>query len=710
MITYTSTRIFSQHLAQGYAFVLLMPSTRAGLAVMLATFANPRLGIMGLLGASISLLAARSLRVTEELSSVYVFNGLLTGLLLAAHYQSNVQLLLLLVFASTLLALITHSLAGVLWRFSQLPVLSLPFVLAAWFAQLAATSYSGLLPIAESSHLSTSWGETFLASLASIFLQPDPYLGCVLLIILLITSRTLAFLAVLGFSAGMAWYTLFNVDTHLYFAPNWIFNAMLAAMATGGLFVVPSLSGLLLAVVSALLAALLSAALSQCLLPIGLTPIALPFVLSTWLCLYAAQRIGKPNLVGERIQLPEKSLEDDRLARARLGDPASIALTPPFMGSWQVYQGYDGEHTHRGIWRYALDFIVTEEGKSFRNNGLVLEDFFCFGLPIVSPCYGQVVQLQNHLLDNAVGEVNLRDNWGNYLLIHLYDGVYILLAHLRQNTINVQVGDWLKTGQIVAQCGNSGRSPQPHLHFSVLRYSNPEAETRAFHLTGILLQNENNDTVFRLWANPKQHEKVTAAWYGTVRALMLRVGVGRRYRVRINGGQWQNWQITPQLNLAGQFLLVSDSGSLCHCEESNAVFACYGREGGRDVFLDLWMLAVGCTPSSERAKQWQDSPPSRLLPNGWHCLSMLLAPYATQVTANYQRYFDDAARVWRQSGNFYLLDKSVMTIETTIVADQGLTYLLANSAGQRWEMVLEAGFQIGDTGVPESEWLVAVEI
>jgi hypothetical protein len=191
---------------------------------------------------------------------------------------------------------------------------------------------------------------------------------------------------------------------------------------------------------------------------------------------------------------------------------------------------------------------------------------------------------------------------------------------------------------------------------------------------------------------------------------MLRVGVGRRYRVRINGGQWQNWQITLQLNLAGQFLLVSDSGSLCHCEESNAVFACYGREGGRDVFLDLWMLAVGCTPSSERAKQWQDSPPSRLLPNGWHCLSMLLAPYATQVTANYQRYFDDAARVWRQSGNFYLLDKSVMTIETTIVADQGLTYLLANSAGQRWEMVLEAGFQIGDTGVPESEWLVAVEI
>ncbi len=710
MMTQHSIKVFLQHLAQGYAWVLLMPSIPAGAVLMVATFAAPRLAIMGLLAASITLLTARWLRVTEGMSSVYVFNGLLTGLFLASHYLTTVHFLLLLLFASVLVALITHSFAGVLWRFSQLPVLSLPFVLASWIAQLAASSYGSLSPLTDSAHLSMSWGETFLASLGSIFFQPDPYLGGVLFIILLVTSRTLAFLAVLGFCAAIAWCALFNSNVPPYTAPNWIFNTLLAAMATGGLFVVPSLQGLLLSTVSALLAALLAAAISQCLLPIGLTPLALPFLLSTWLCLYAAQRSGRPALVGEHIQLPEKSLEDGRLAHARLGDPASVALTPPFMGAWQVSQGRDGEHTHRGIWRDALDFIVTEDGRSFRGKGLVVDDFFCFGLPIVSPCYGQVVQLQNNVIDNAIGEVNLRENWGNYVLIRVYDGAYILLAHLRQDSISVQVGDWLKAGQVLASCGNSGRSPQPHLHFSVLRHATPEAETRPFHLIGVLLQPENSGAVFHLWANPKQNDKVTAAWYGTIHPLALRVGLGRNYRVRVNGGQWQSWKITPQLSLSGQFLLVTDTGASCCCEENGAVFACYGREGGQDVFFNLWLLAVGCTPSSEQAKQWQDSPPTRLLPSRWHWLTALLSPYATQVTANYQRRFDDAARVWRQSGDFYLLGKQVMTIETAIVADHGLTHLLANSAGQRWEMVLEGAFQTGDTGVPEREWAIAVNV
>ncbi|MEI6707338.1 MAG: urea transporter [Methylococcales bacterium] len=708
MITQHSIKVFSQQLAQGYAWVLLMPSTVAGTVLIVATFAAPKLAAVGLLGASITLLSARGLRVVEGLSSVYVFNGLLTGLFIAAHYEISSYSLILLLFTSVLVALITHGFAGMLWRFSQLPVLSLPFVLASWLAQLAASSYSRLVPIADSAHLSMSWSEAFLTSLGSIFFQPDPYLGGVLFITLLLTSRTLAFLAVLGFSTGLAWYQLFTVDAPLYAAPNWIFNAILAAMATGGLFVVPSVNGLILSTISALLAALLAAAFSQGLLTIGLAPLALPFLLSTWFCLYAAQRIGKPVLVGERVQLPEKSLEDGRLAQARLGDPASIPLTPPFLGAWQVSQGHDGEYTHRGIWRDALDFIVTEDGQSFTNNGLVVEDFFCFGLPIVSPCYGQVIQLQNTIADNAIGEVNLRENWGNYVLIRLYDGATVLLAHLRQDSITVQIGDWLKAGQTLAQCGNSGRSPQPHLHFSVLRHPTPEAETRPFHLIGVLLQQENSPAVFRLWANPQQNDKVIAAWVGSVRPLSLRVGLGRSYRVRVDGGQWQHWQITPQLNLAGQFLLVSESGASCCCEENGAVFACYGREGNQDVFFNLWLLAVGCTPSSEQAKQWQDKPPTRLLPSHWHWLSKLLAPYASQVSANYSRSFDDAARVWRQNSDFHLLGKQVMTIETTIVADHGLTYLSANSAGQRWEMVLEGAFQTGDAGVPEREWAINV--
>ena len=240
MITQFSIRTFCQHLAQGYAWVLLMHSTRAGIVLIAAIFPSPQLGIISLLGASITLLTARGLRVTEELSSVYVFNWLLTGLFLATHYQINLSLLLLLVAVCVLAALITHSLASVMWRFSQLPVLSLPFVLVARLAQLAATGYGSLVPLADPSHLFISWLDTFLNSVASIFFQPNPYLSGVLFIMLLITSHTLAFLAVLGFCTGIAWHSVLTGNVAMYAAPSWIFNTMLAAMATGCLFVVPS--------------------------------------------------------------------------------------------------------------------------------------------------------------------------------------------------------------------------------------------------------------------------------------------------------------------------------------------------------------------------------------------------------------------------------------------------------------------------------------
>lgn len=704
MISQQSLKTFGQHLAQGYAWVLLMPSTVAGAVVIAATFASPVLATMGLFGACVALLSARALRVIEGLSSVYVFNGLLTGLFIGAHYQFGIHSVLLLLFSAVLTALITHGLVGVMWRFSQLPVLSLPFVFAAWLAQLAARAYNELLPITESHHLCTSWLESFFSSLASIFFQPEPYLGGVLFLVLFFTSRTLALLSILGFVAGVLWQGLFSTEYLTYSAPSWIFNSMLAAMATGGLFVIPSLNGLALSTVSALLAALLSAAFSQGLLAFGLAPIALPFVLSTWFCLYAAQRIGKPVLVGANVQLPEKSLETARLARARLGDLSSIAITPPFLGTWQVSQGSDGEHTHRGIWRDALDFIVIEQGQSFQGKGASLEDFYCFGLPIVSPCYGQVVDMQNSVPDNAIGDVNVRENWGNYLVIKLYDGAYILLAHLRQNSIQVNIGDWLKTGQSIAQCGNSGRSPQPHLHLSVLRYAHPASETRPFHFVSVILKQANNGSAFRLWAKPKQHDSLAAAWHGSIQPLNLTVGLGRSYRVRLNGGEWSSWQLAAQLNLAGQFLLVAGSGASCQCEATGSVFACYGREGADDVFFNLWLLAVGCTPASEQAKQWQDLPSVSLLPSRWSWLSVLLAPYATQLTAHYQRHYDEAARVWRQTADFYLLKRKVLRIESTLLAEQGLTSLVAQSNGDRWEMVLDGGFQTADAGVPEKTW------
>jgi murein DD-endopeptidase MepM/ murein hydrolase activator NlpD len=41
------------------------------------------------------------------------------------------------------------------------------------------------------------------------------------------------------------------------------------------------------------------------------------------------------------------------------------------------------------------------------------------------------------------------------------------MSHLKKGTFKVKSGDFVKQGDLLAACGNSGRSPEPHLHFQV---------------------------------------------------------------------------------------------------------------------------------------------------------------------------------------------------------------------------------------------------
>jgi murein DD-endopeptidase MepM/ murein hydrolase activator NlpD len=44
----------------------------------------------------------------------------------------------------------------------------------------------------------------------------------------------------------------------------------------------------------------------------------------------------------------------------------------------------------------------------------------------------------------------------------------VLLAHLKQSSIVVDVGDIVTAGQEIGQFGNSGNTSQPHLHIQVM--------------------------------------------------------------------------------------------------------------------------------------------------------------------------------------------------------------------------------------------------
>jgi hypothetical protein len=85
----------------------------------------------------------------------------------------------------------------------------------------------------------------------------------------------------------------------------------------------------------------------------------------------------------------------------------------------------------------------------------------------LAPADGLVEEIIDNVDDNEIGKINTINNWGNTIVIRHLPGLYSQMSHLRKGTFKVAKGDFVKRGDLLANCGNSGRSPEPHLHFQV---------------------------------------------------------------------------------------------------------------------------------------------------------------------------------------------------------------------------------------------------
>jgi len=162
-------------------------------------------------------------------------------------------------------------------------------------------------------------------------------------------------------------------------------------------------------------------------------------------------------------------------------------LLLPFTGVWVVWQGIDGQWTHQGLWRYAFDFLIEDEqGFSYSGNGLQLSDYYAFNKPILAPVRGWVVRVVNHLADCPIGIVDQTHNWGNCVVIYDERGFYVEISHFLHNSIVIKQGDFLERGQLIGRCGNSGYSPQPHIHIQL--QLTPELGSATIPLSFVNLQ------------------------------------------------------------------------------------------------------------------------------------------------------------------------------------------------------------------------------
>ncbi len=696
-----------------HAGVLYAENRAASLLCVAASALYPRV----LLGGLAALLLAQAWILALGLANIarpgIRINALLTGLALAALWAPDGAWWLIFPLAVSLGVLFSVTLGEWLWRAGSLPALSLPFSLAVWAALPVLGGMAPAIPELPFPLAADHPLSAFLSSLGWIFLSPHPVSGALVLAALLATSRWLALLAVAGYAVGQAAMSVLAPESA---GPGLAFNFPLAAMAVGGVYCLPGLGSFVLGMVAALLAALAAAAFAQVFLGSGAPALSAPFVAAALLILAVARhaRRGVTPMLAHPA-LPERHAEAARLAESRLGAPGSLPLAPPFLGQWQVYQGFDGAHTHRGPWRHALDFFLSREGKSYRGEGERLDDYLCWGLPVVAPIAGEVVAVRDGLPDNSPGQVASRveqdANWGNHVVIRAASGPHVWLAHLRQGSVGVQAGAWVRLGEVVGACGNSGRSPQPHLHLHV--QPGPEAGevSLPFHLDNILTSDEASGHRWHLAHVPGRGKSVASAVPETALARALTLPVGRRlgFEVRAGASEWRPWQVEATLTLAGQVRLSSEHADIAAVSGPHA-FALYDRRGGKDPWLDLFALALGLTPFAEAAESWADAPPARLFPMRLPARLFLWAfrPLGCSLASRYRR--SRAAWGWRQIGRHELSLlpgwRETLETEAEFTPDGQFRRLAARLDGLTLEMRQVFLAQKPDEGIPA--WRVSM--
>jgi len=145
------------------------------------------------------------------------------------------------------------------------------------------------------------------------------------------------------------------------------------------------------------------------------------------------------------------------------------ALQLPFDGEWQVYWGGrsvgKNRHAVARDQRFAYDFLILRERRSFSGGGDENSEYYCFGRLVHAPAAGVVVDAVNDVSDNPPGVMNAVAPAGNCVVLDHGNSEFSVLAHLQYGSLKVQKGDTVQAGDVLGICGNSGHSSEAHLHY-----------------------------------------------------------------------------------------------------------------------------------------------------------------------------------------------------------------------------------------------------
>jgi urea transporter len=477
-----------------YSQVFFSDNKLFAVILLLVSFIDPGAGLAGFASALVTNVVAYELGFnrSEIKKGLYGFNSLLVGLGIGYYFELSFELYIIVFIASILTLFFVTFLKGIFQKYG-LPYLSFPFLFGIWtiiiatyYFEALGLSQRGIFTINKVYALGGAWAvnllesfgnipinsilKTYFTSIGAIFFQFSVIPGIIISIGLLLYSRIAFLLSVYGFSAAYLFYHILGGNiadlSYSYIG----FNYILTAIAVGGFFMIPSKHTFLWLLVLIPLVTLITLSLSEVFSVFKLSIYSLPFNIVVLLFIYALKfRVTPSDKLSEvfiQQNSPEKNLYSFNNQKKSHSGQQYLNFQLPFYGKWKVMQGHDGEYTHKEDWKYAWDFIITDENDDqFKNRGDFPHDYFCYGKSVLAPSSGIVIEIIDDIPDNDIGKVNLYNNWGNSVIIKHAEYLYSSHNHLKPGSIIIKEGDKVKAGQKIGEVGNSGRSAYPHLHF-----------------------------------------------------------------------------------------------------------------------------------------------------------------------------------------------------------------------------------------------------
>jgi hypothetical protein len=148
--------------------------------------------------------------------------------------------------------------------------------------------------------------------------------------------------------------------------------------------------------------------------------------------------------------------------RARPSAVVRLPADAPLRVAWGGDSLEANYHAAYPDQRWAYDLTV----EPAFTDSVRLEDYGCWGVPVLAPSAGRVVKAHDGEPDETPGTLsgNYDAPSGNHVVIELPTGTYLEIAHLQRGSVSVKEGERVEEGRPLGRCGNSGNTSEPHIH------------------------------------------------------------------------------------------------------------------------------------------------------------------------------------------------------------------------------------------------------